>query len=65
MKCSRVKLTLIATTTREPEANTVIGLELGLFDDDEMEIPNPAELLIQELLESNDHVHFTTHAPWD
>ncbi|KID79388.1 uncharacterized protein G6M90_00g020190 [Metarhizium brunneum] len=41
------------------------GLELGLFDDDEMEIPNPAELLIQELLESNDHVHFTTHAPWD
>lgn len=58
-------MTLIATTTSEPEANTVIGLELGLFDDDDMEIPNPAELLIQELLESNDHVHFTTHAPWD
>lgn len=59
-------MTLMATTTSEPEANTAIGLEIAPFDIDfdEMEIPNPAELLIQELLESND-VHFTTHAPWD
>lgn len=60
-------MTLIATTTSEPEANTAIGLEIAPFDIDfdEMEIPNPAELLIQELLDSSDHVHFTTHAPWD
>lgn len=60
-------MTLIATTTSEPEANTAIGMGITAFDVDidEMEIPNPAELLIQELLESNDHVHFITHPPWD